>query len=185
MYNYLPNAFDDRIPRVTIYSTWNKQACPPSDFILFTNTHSFTIILIVLVTKPAPKMRGSHLEINTTDYKMFSTSSNQRRVSTQSQQCNFTTSVPEPSNSSLMWPLRKLKRVSCTIIIPPGRRWSKVILWEQVQPMHFGLSGWRGDELREIKGRRDKMCLAHVCPLENVRLGLSFLFFFIELRVIE
>lgn len=37
-----------------------------------------------------------------TMYKLFSTSSNPRKVSTQSQQCNFTTSVPEPSQVQLL-----------------------------------------------------------------------------------
>lgn len=46
-------------------------------------------------------MKEPHLRINTTNYKLFSTSSNQRRVSTQSQQCNFTTSVPEPPQVQL------------------------------------------------------------------------------------
>lgn len=69
-----------------------------------------------------------------------------------------------------------VKRVSCTLIMLPGRRRSKVTLWEQVQPMHFARSGWRGDELRERKGRRDKTCLAHICLQEDVRLGLGVFF---------
>ncbi len=66
------------------------------------------------------------------------------------------------SSSCPTWALRKVaqlsssdvKRVSCTLIMLPGRRRSKVTLWEQVQPMHFAQSGWRGDELRERERER-------------------------------
>lgn len=104
-------------------------------------------------------------------------------VSSQSQQCNFTSSAPEPPQAQLESHVTSeksfldMKRVSCTSITLPARRWSKVTLWEQVRPLHFALSGWRGDELRGRKGRRDKTFLTHVYLQEDVRLVGGFFLF--------